>query len=194
MSNQPTKGGVAPATMVPGDSIRSLLSELRRLHPEHYRGHVVPMRAAISPGETTGTDSYRAPPTHHFIVLRASGIIALQDIMTETLSVSPADATKGVGSLNASERLVLKACNAEVELTNSDRQTKIIDGHPLPLISILPGAGGQVLEWDKAPHIVLAGETLQLDVRLIQSDAKIVGGKTAYGVLLEGFLVRVKES
>lgn len=177
-------------------SVRSRIWELGKdLSPEDYRAIAVPLYAILGASNTSGTDSYRTPTTHNFVIEQVRGHLALQAFDGELLTMNHAsDNTKGVGGPDVVGRMLMKAMNARLDLKNSDREQKLFDNHPLSLASILSAVGGQPLDWSAEPHIVPAGETLQFSASLINVDAKMLGGLTEYGVTLIGKLIRVARS
>jgi hypothetical protein len=196
-------GGCQPAERPAGDrtveTIRSFIVEGRDLGPEDYRAEVVPLIVSIASPATSGNDAFRALKTFNFMIARVRGLLELVAPMDEPLAlVNSTDATKGVGNPTVSERRLMKAMNARLSLQNTDRNQSIFDHNAMPLSAIMPAAGGQPLDFGEAPHILPAGENMELDVALVQGstnaadDTAVLGANTEYGVALEGWYVRVR--
>lgn len=189
-------GGAGAAQM-----IRSRVYELTQLSPEDYRGVAIPIYATLGPAVFTGSDTYRVPSTHEFVIKQVVGHLALIDYTNEVRDVGPADPTKGISdqagataALSFLNRVMAKSMNCRLDLRNSDREQKLFDNHSLSLSTILTLIGGRPLDWSETPHIVPAGETLAFNAALIQQAAAMVGGNTEYGVVLIGDLIRVAKS
>lgn len=176
--------------------IRATMYELTKLNPEEYRGAIIPLFARLAATDTSGSQTFRAPATHNLAIKKIYGHIALNALASETLDLSAVMVGNFTNSPMLSERVLMKAMNARITLKNSDRSQNIIDGGfgSQTLVSLLPMFGGQVADFEKAPHILPAGETLEMAVSLVQSTASILGGATEYGVVLIGDYVRVKSS
>jgi len=200
-------GGCEPLSRPNGDAIqplRSLLYELsQELSPEDYRGVQIPMVATLGATAGSATINYRVPNTHNLVITTIVGELAMVDIFNELLAVkNGSDATRGVGDFSASPdvlgRLLLKAMNCQIGLTNADRTQPLFENGKMNLSTILTMTGGRPVDWSATPHIVPKGETLQADISLVQTgagdNAKVVGGNTVYGVVLSGVLVRVARS
>jgi len=189
-----------------GQSIRGRVWELTQLSPEDYRGVVVNLFATLGTGATTGSDSYRVPSTHEFAIKQIVGHMAMVDVFNEVRDVGPAagptlgisDQSGATAALSFLNRVAAKAMNCAVDLQNQDRTQKLIDNHSMSLATVLTLIGGRPIDWSEAPHIVPAGETLLLNVALIQTTgvdvAKIIGGNTQYGLTLIGDLIRTARS
>lgn len=175
--------------------IRSRVYEMTQLDPEVYRGAIIPLVARLAATDTTGSQQFRAPATHKLAIKEIWGHLALFALASETLDLSAVMVGNFTNSPMLSERVLMKAMNARLTLKNNDRTQNIIDGGvgSLSLNAILPMCGGRVVKFDE-PHIVPAGETLEMAVSLAQSTASILGGATEYGVILVGDYVRVKSS
>lgn len=191
-------GGAGAAQM-----IRSRVYELTQLSPEDYRGVVVPIYATLGTAAFTGSDTYRVPTTHEFAIKQIVGHIALVGVNDETrdppgtgavATLGIADQSGATAALSLMNRIAMKAMNCTVDLRNSDREQKLFDNHSLSLATIVTLIGGRPIDWSETPHIVPAGETLALNVGLIQQTAALVGGNTQYGVVLIGDLIRVAKS
>lgn len=201
-------GGCDPISAPNGNviqPIRSMLFELsQELSPEDYRGIQVPMTATLGATASGANVSYKVPNTHNLIITTIVGELALVDVFNEILAVkNGTDATKGIGDFSASPdvqgRILLKAMNCQIGLTNADRSQPLFDNGTMNLSTILTMAGGRPVDWSATPHIVPAGELLQASINLTQAGstgdvAKLVGGNTIYGVVLSGVLVRVNRS
>jgi hypothetical protein len=189
-----------------GQSIRGRIWEQTQLSPEDYRGVAIQLFATLGTGATSGSDSYRVPSTHELSIKQIVGHIALIDVFNEVRDVGPAagptlgisDQSGATAALSFLGRVAAKAMNCAVDLQNQDRTQKVIDNHPMSLATILTLIGGRPLDWSESPHLVPAGETLLLNVALLQTTgldvAKIIGGNTQYGITLIGDLIRTAKS
>lgn len=183
-------------------SIRARMYELAKdLSPEDYRAVLVTLKATLGSGTTSSSDTYRVPATHEFVIEEIRGHLVLTQFDSELLAMNHAsDATKGIGSseltgtLTLRDRILMKAMNCRLDLKNSDREQKLFDNQSLALSSILSIVGGPPASREDEPHVVPAGETLILNAALINTDAKMLGGLTEYGVTLVGSLIRVAKS
>lgn len=183
-------------------SIRSRIYEIAKdLSPEDYRAVAVTLKALLGTGTTSGSDTYRVPATHEFVIEEIRGHLALTQFDSEVLGMNHAsDATKGIGTSDVNgtlalrDRLLMKAMNCRLDLKNSDREQKLFDNQSLSLATILAFVGSPPTDLSEEPHIVPAGETLILNATLINVDAKMLGGLTEYGVTLVGKLIRVAKS
>lgn len=204
MPNPNQIGGCEPvgAPKNATQSIRARVYELAKdLSPEDYRSVAVTMKTVLGAGATSGSDTYRVPTTHEFVIEEIRGHLVLTQFDSEILAMNHAsDVTKGIGSsesngtLRLADRLLMKAMNCRLDLKNSDREQKLFDNQSLALASILSFVGSPAVDRLAAPHIVPAGETLVLNTALINTDAKMLGGLTEYGVVLVGNLIRVAKS
>lgn len=176
--------------------IRSKVYEMSQLDPESYRGVIIPLFARLAATADSGSQTFRAPATHKLAIKKIYGHIALNALASETLDLSAVMVGNFTNSPMLSERVLMKAMNARLTLKNTDRSQNIIDGgfNSLTLVSLLPMFGGQVADFSDAPHILPAGETLELAINLVQTAASILGGATEYGVIIVGDYVRVKAS
>lgn len=183
----------APANM--NQSVRSRVYELgQQLSPEDYRAVAVPLYAVLNAAATSGSDTYRVPATHNLAIEQIRSHLVLKAFDQELLTLNHAsDVTKGVGAPTITDRVRLKAMNCRLDLKNSDREQKLFDNHSLALASLLSGMGDP-LDFSVEPHIVPAGETLLMNATLINTDAKMIGGDTEYGLVLIGKLIRVARS
>jgi hypothetical protein len=182
------------------DSVRSYLSDLLSLDPEKYRGVMIPLGVKLSGvSQLAGSNTYRVPSTHQLVIHEIFGHLAMNAIATEF----NADGTAITASKKASAPAdvpglaLQKALNCHITLQNSDRSQKVIDnstGTSLSLASVLPMTGGNAIDFRRAPHIVPAGETLELGVTLADNTAGIIGGETEYGLVLVGTLIRESDS
>lgn len=179
--------------------VRTRIYDLTQLSPEDYRAVGVTMHATLGAAATTGQDSFRVPTTHELVILEIRGHLALIDLDNEVLNqANPSDATKGLGNHTSNPdivgRIAGKAMNVKVNLKNSDREQKIFDGKPIGLADILTTIGGKALDYELTPHIVPAGETLLLELSLVQTAAPWVSGNMECGIVLTGVLVRTARS
>lgn len=179
--------------------VRTRVYDLTQLSPEDYRAVAITMYATLGTAATTGQDTYRVPTTHEFAIHQIRAHLALMDLNSEVLNLAnPTDATKGLGNHTNNPdtlgRVIAKAMNVRVGLRNQDREQKVFDGKSLSLASILPIIGGKELDYDRAPHLVPAGETLLLELSLIQTAAPWASGNIEAGVVLTGVLVRTARS
>ena len=180
--------------------IRSYVTDLLGLSPEDYRAIAIPLWATLGAATTTGQNSYRVPNSHNLAITEIRGHLALTGMLTEKrFWDNTLDATLGVGTsttpVDLLGRIAFKAMNVRVDLKNSDREQKIMDNKPLSLASILQLVGGSALDYKHAPHVVPAGETLLLDVSLVQAATNPVSiGDIEAGVVLVGVLIRSKNS
>jgi hypothetical protein len=186
-------------------SIRAKLYEIAKdLSPEDYRVVAVTLKATLGVGTTSGSDTYRVPATHEFVIEEIRGHLALTQFDSELHAMNHAsDGTKGIGTsdptavsavLSLRDRMLMKAMNCRLDLKNSDREQKVFDNQSLSLASILAYVGSPPADVSDEPHIVPAGETLIMNAALINVDAKMLGGLTEYGVTLVGKLIRVAKS
>lgn len=202
MADGSSLGGCQPLAPPRGggvyEPIRAMVHELGPggLSPEDYRAEIVPLVKQFAVGDTSGSQTFRAPATHNFVIEQIMGVCALVDFANETLNLSTEKVGDFSSNPNIPARVLMKAMNCRVTLQNTDRSVNVIDGGlgSLNLSAILPMVGGRVIDYSSKPHILPAGETLSMTATLIQNVANIRGGATEYGLLLVGTLVRVKAS
>lgn len=162
------------------------------IDPEKVRAVAVPLYAVLAAGaSTSGTDAYRVPTTHDFVIEEIKAHIVITDLAAEP--ASPAGASD-IGLPGLGDRLALKAMNAEFDLRNIDREQRIVDNHRMTISALMTIAGGEPLKFGMTPHKILAGETIRLDVALINTTSDFASGAARYGVILVGKLVRVARS
>lgn len=186
-------GGTRPLTGLAGDaSPNARALGMKDIDPEKYRGIAVPLYTTLDDTTTSGYDVYRVPTTHDFIIEKILPHVVLTDLATEVATPIGNAAVPSVA-----DRIAMKAMNAQIDLQNTDRVQKIIDNHSLSLASLLSAAGGNILDFTGTPHKIPAGETIRLDVKYAATGAAAANmekGKTQYGVVLVGKLVRVAKS
>lgn len=177
-----------PAAVLAEPYIQQLLRAGRQLSSDDYRRDMVDLSEELSSSTASGSNTYRVPNTHKLLIM---------GVRPHVVIVTPSGETEpmtGMATAHAGNRLAFKASNCRVTLTNTDSNEKILgENNAMPLSSIMGGeAGGAPLDWRDAPHIVLNGATLQLDVSLVTSGTNVyVGAATEYGVVLDVALVRV---
>lgn len=158
--------------------------------PDDYRWATVQMKQTVTTGNAAGvpTTSYRAPANFHMLVFGIEGHLAFNSLSSETLSVS------NIGNPSVQDRLLIKAMNARLAFTNTDRNggTKIFENANLPLASVLDYLGGQPLAFEP-PHVVPNGENLQLDITMSDTTAAVIGGSTDIGINIKALFVRARE-
>lgn len=160
------------------------------IDPERVRGVAVPMFVVMAAGAAVaGSDSYRVPTTHDLVVEEIKGHVVITDLAAE-----PASPAGPIALPSISERIALKAMNAEFDLRNIDREQRIVENHRINVGSLMSVAGGESLKFTKIPHKILAGETLRFDASLINTTATYAAGAARYGIILVGHLVRVARS
>lgn len=185
---------IAPPTGGGNEPVRGRIYELSKLGPEAYRAVAITLFAALTNSTLTGQATYRVPATHNLAIEAIVGHLALIDAANETADMGTIGSSAATGVMDFKGRALVKAMNCYADLKNSDREAKIFENKPVRLSTILTALGGMALDFAKSPHIVPAGETIQLDVGLTQSTAAIGAGSTEYGVVLIGQLVRVARS
>lgn len=155
------------------------------LTPEEYECVAITMRTRLLAGTTSGQQNFRVRSNHVLLITTIRGHLAFNDLDGETLAIT------GLGNPDMHDRLFIKAMNCRMDLMNQDRNIKIFEGgQTLPLAQLLPMTGGEPIRFDP-PHIVMPGQTIQLDTTLNETAAALVGGSTDYGVQIDGILVRV---
>lgn len=183
-----------------GQPIRSLVHELTQIGPEDYRGVIIPLYVVLDTTTLTNTKAYRVPSTHNLVIHEIIGHLGLIGLLDEVLAVNHASAGTGIGSSSTDGtvdflgRALFKAMNAKLTLSNTDRSQDVFLNQTVNLASITPIVGGRMVDLSRMPHIIPAGETIEVGVTLQQTDDKVVGGDTEYGVVLIGHLVRVGRS
>lgn len=172
------------------ERIHALMEEIRQLSPEDYRLIEVPLMVALSTSATSGTDTFRALTTHHFVIKELRGHILIRDVTSETVAVS------NYGNPSYRDRIAIKANNCRVTLQNTDRSQKVFESsNNLNLGSFMRVSGGAPIVVDP-PHILPAGETLEATFTLVDTTSAVVGGtsKVEYGLILVGHYVRARAS
>lgn len=193
--------GCSPAERPAGDrtveTIRSFIVEGRDLGPEDYRAEVVPLTVQLSSTETSDNVNFKSLQTHNYLIGRIRGICRLLAPMDENLSlINSVTGSEGVGSPTVRDRVLLKAMNCNLQLTNTDNNQDIIDQTVLGASVIME----RPIDLAEAPHILPANMNLELTATLVGGSANladnnaVAGANTEYGVLLEGWYVRVRAS
>jgi hypothetical protein len=191
----------------PVQSIRAWLSEIvgvpeqgiKGLGPEDYRGVVVPMYVTLDSATSvglSGTEKHKVPSTHFFAVTGIQGFVAMpswQNDDTHAGNTNPnTDAVEGM--------MWAKGMTTMITLTNTDIQQPIIEGRrQLNLSTIMNLRGGKAVDWLERPHIVPAGQQLELVVTWNDSTVAGAGSEGGtlvqqYGVNLHGYYIRSARS
>jgi hypothetical protein len=185
-------GGVDPLSSNAAGYANKVASGFKDIDPEKVRALLVPMFVTLDDTATSGYDVFRVPTTHDFVIEKILPHLALTDLANEVATPIGNAVVAGI-----MDRMVMKAANARIDLQNTDRNQKVIDGRSLSLASIYGPAGGDPIDLKDTPHKIPAGESVRLDVALIAiggAAANVEKGKTQYGIVLVGKLVRVAKS
>ena len=132
-----------------------------------------------------GTNKYTIPQDKDFILESIVGDIAFQDpdSAVETLSIG------NLGNPSFQDRVTLKAANALCNLHIDSGDNTITKGVDFTLGTIAPATGGEPIVMggrDRPGGIIGHGRVVQFQVTLQDTAAGIIGGKTRYGVILNG--------
>jgi hypothetical protein len=203
MLGQPVPGGaiIVGLPSLGGNDVAALLKQFTRepkfletpLSANAYRDAAVVLRAVLSSTAPTGQDTFRVPTTHNMVIWGLRGHIAnnAPNGANEAALTYGAAAIATVGDLQAA--LAQKAMLTRIDLQNSDRNEKMIEGRQLALSDIMAFVGGEKIDWSRAPLVVAAGQTIQLDLSLFVSTTADVGDAFEAGVILDTTLVRCRE-
>lgn len=171
--------------------IRDLLVEGLDINLNEYRRVEITL-AVIQTAAGTDKVTYKVPQNYKLMIEGCRGHLAMTAIASEVLNIGNL-----TSNLSIMDRIAMKAMNCRLQLTNNDMQLPFFENaggssQGLSLASILETANGRAFDWKKAPAVVLGGQTIQLDSTLIQSNDYVLGGRTEYGVVLTGLLVRAR--
>jgi hypothetical protein len=193
---QAVPGGVTPLPRSDTGSsdVLQRIVDFRDLDPEQVKALICPMYAVLGPTVLSSFDTYRAPTTHDFIIQRIMPHVALIDVGNALELANDGNATLALPSFG--DRLAARANNVLVDLQNQDRQAKVVDNHSMLLGSLMAPLGESVHFGELLmPQKLLAGESLRMDVRFLNSGvAGQLGANAQYGLVLIGTLIRVARS
>lgn len=165
-----------------------LMADGAALSPERYRPVAIPLFKSLSTTTTSSSDKFTCPDIQRFLIRRILAHLQIADLSAESQAVS------AVGNPSFRDRLVMKAANCRINIQNTSRTQKLIDGdNGLVLASLMSPVGDGPIDWRDAPYILMPGETVKVDMALIDTASDAAGGATEYGVVLEGILLRVGE-
>lgn len=178
-----------PPSLMFVPEIRALLEEGRELSSEDFRRVAVCLRKTLNTTTTSDNDTYKCPSTHKLLIERVHPHLCITDLSAETAAV----ATGIILSTTAGyvEREAFKAGNCRLEMLNNDTQERLIGENRTTTLRHL---FFDAYDWRKAPHILTPGQTLQMNVSLIDTASDVVGAGTEYGLILSALLVRVRQS
>ncbi len=182
--------------------IRSQLAEALQLSYNDIIPSILTLRVTQANTTDQVFDVYRMPGDFAFVISEIRGHLAINNLGGET--------TAGTGMLNVGgvrNRVIAKALNAQIQLTNPDRDdlryverdlTNTVNNvviNYLSLAMLLPIAGGSsiklIKDRDVQPLIVPPNERLKLTFQ----QAVALGGddqQTEYGLDFVGALVRAR--
>jgi hypothetical protein len=182
--------------------IRSEMTEAIQLTYNDIIPAVIHLRVTQANTTTQAFDVFRIPGDYAFLCSEIRAHIAINAPRAET--------TAGTGLLNVGgmrNRIIVKALNAKIKLTNADRDdlrfvetdlNNTVDGtanNYLSMAMLMPIAGGRPIkfinDYDVAPLIMPANERIKLSFQ----QAVALGAddqQTEYGVALIGALVRAR--
>lgn len=170
--------------------LRAMVEEGKALSRDDFRPLAVCLRKVLNTSTTSDVDKYRAPNTHKFLITQ---------VMPHLVVTAPASEAGMIGFAGDStvDRHAFKASNCRVLLQQEDATENILgEVNNLSLASLMPAVGGAPFDWSRMPYILGPGETAAMTVTLVTTSNanNYVGGNTEYGLVLAGFLVRVKRS
>jgi len=160
-----------------------LMADAADLDPEKYRPVAIPLFKSLSTTTTSSSDKYTCPDVQRFVIRWIRHHLQIADLSAESQAVS------AIGNPSYVDRLAMKMGNCRINIQNTSRTQRLIDGdNGLVLDSIRQ----RPIDWRDAPYILMPGETVKVDMALIDTASDVVGGATEYGVVLEGFLLRLQ--
>lgn len=156
-----------------------------------YRPATITLSTTVGVGGTGGSADFRVAQNEDFLVMSVRSTLIL-DMASELAVPSPIgheNATGPVIALHPSERMLMKAQNVRVTLTNKDTKVPIMENEGLSLATFCPEVGGDPLVF--GPNVVPAfiiphNMTIQAIFALQSANALYNGVATNYGVSMTG--------
>lgn len=159
-----------------------------------YRPASIVISKAITGAGTAsyGAESFRIAQNEDFLVKEIRGFVQLNDLPSEPAvdtELGHENATGPVISLAPSERMLAKAQNVRLVLTNKDSKVPFMENDGIVLSSIVPEVGGRPLIYgpEDVPTFVLPhNTTVEAQFTLQSANAIFNTASTSYGVVLTG--------
>lgn len=167
-------------------SLTEKLQEITQASMNEFKRVEIPLFKALA---TIGPDfdTYKVPSQYKLTIEKIAAHIVMLDFVNEVLAIGNLP-----DFVNIEDRIRLKASNARVTLKNDDTGIYLLgENHPFNLGTLVHPHRSEI-DYGSAPQIVLPGQTLRLDLSLVQSGAAILGASTEYGIVISGLLTRVK--
>ena len=158
-----------------------------------YRPAAITIAATLVPGAgviASGQNDFRVAQNEDFLVKSVRGFV-----ISNALQLDPgggAFANALTTTMVPSEILLAKANNCRVTLLNKDSKVPITENESLPLSSITPEVGGEVMVFgpDGVPgYIIPHNTTIQAQFALQSVNLFFNTASTTYGITLSGLYV-----
>lgn len=194
----PVAAGAGPQP--PGPPVLNIIDYIRQftdwrfktpLTPDDYFWRVEQVLAQLGTSATTNTATYTPPANYNGLIFGVHAILSFQQITLETLSVTAAGGATGVGNISLVDRILMKAMNTLVDLQNVGRTQKLFGTNSKPLSDLLSVVGGQPIAWP-IPYVLPDGEQLQMDLKMQDTTAAVVGGNYQAGLGLNCLFVKTR--